>query len=56
MTRTKRGDIDKAAVKSIVILTSFAAGIPSSQANKSIEAITQAQDGQDVMPWEYGPK
>lgn len=52
MAQARQGEGDKAVFKLIVNLTGFAASIPSSQTNKSIDAIATAQGGREVTPWE----
>ena len=56
--QTKQGELDRAAVKSVVTAAGVTLGLPSSQINKTIEAIAARADGKDVSPLEYltGPK
>lgn len=56
--QSKQGELDKALVKAGVKATGYASGIPSSQINKTIDAIQAEQDGEDVSPLDYlrGPK
>jgi hypothetical protein len=51
-------EMDKAVVKSAVKAAGVTFGVPSSQANKTIDAIAAGADGRDVSPYEYltGPK
>jgi hypothetical protein len=51
--QAKQGELDKAAVKSGVTLAGFATGLPSSQINKTIDAIAAKQDGQDLNAYDY---
>ena len=51
-------EMDKAVVKAAVKTAGVTFGVPSSQANKTIDAIAADADGRDVSPYEYltGPK
>lgn len=51
-------EMDKAAIKAAVKAAGVTFGLPSSQVNKTIDAIAAAADGRDVSPYEYltGPK
>lgn len=52
-TQLQQGEADKAAVKAVVKVGGLTAGLPSTQVTKTIDAVQQAQDGDDVTPWEY---
>lgn len=51
-------DMDKGVVKAAVTAGGVTLGIPSTQINKTIDAIEARSDGRDVSPYEYltGPK
>lgn len=51
-------DLDKGVVKAAVTTTGVTLGLPSTQINKTIDAIEARRDGRDVSPYEYlvGPK
>lgn len=51
-------DMDKGVVKAAVTAGGVTLGIPSTQINKTIDAIEARADGRDVSPYEYltGPK
>lgn len=53
MTQIEQGEPDKAAAKSAVKVAGFATGLPASQINKTVDAVSAAQDGENVMPWQY---
>lgn len=44
--------------RSYVNLTGFLLGVPSSQVNKTLDAIEASNEGKEVSPYEYlaGPK
>ncbi|PJK03983.1 hypothetical protein CO612_07690 [Lysobacteraceae bacterium NML71-0210] len=48
-----QGEADKALAKSVVKMAGFWTGIPSSQINKTIDAIAAEADGKDVSPFDY---
>lgn len=51
-------EMDVAAIKAAVKAAGVTFGLPSSQVNKTIDAIAAAADGRDVSPYEYitGPQ
>ena len=51
--QAQQGEADKAAVKAAVVLAGYGAGVPSSQINKTVDAIAKEQGGADVSPLEY---
>ena len=53
VTQAEQGELDKAAAKAAVKLGGFAVGLPSSQINKTVDAVASTQDGREVMPWQY---
>ena len=52
-TEIGQGELDGAFWRSQVTLAGFAFGIPSSQLNKSLQAIEAAGEGDEVSPLEY---
>ncbi|TWT23607.1 hypothetical protein FQY83_02970 [Luteimonas marina] len=52
-TQIEQGELDGAFWRSQVTLAGFAFGIPSSQLNKSLQAIEAAGEGDEVSPLEY---
>lgn len=51
-------DVDKGVAKAAVTAAGVTLGLPSTQINKTIDAIAARADGRDVSPYEYltGPK
>ncbi|MGD4429403.1 hypothetical protein QT726_22795, partial [Xanthomonas citri pv. citri] len=51
-------DLDKGVAKAAVSAAGVTLGLPSTQINKTIDAIAARADGRDVSPYEYltGPK
>lgn len=48
-----QAEADAALAKNTVTALGFATGIPSSQINKTIDAIAAEADGKDVSPFDY---
>lgn len=58
LQQIRQGELDTAFFKAHISLAGFALGVPSSQINKTLDAIAAADDGKDVSPIEYltGPQ
>lgn len=58
LKQTEQGEADAALRRSYVNLAGFLMGVPSSQANKTLDALEAANDGKEVSPYEIliGPK
>lgn len=57
-TQAGQGEADKAGAKATIKLGGLLTGLPSSQINKTVDAVAAARDGEEVTPWEYvnGPQ
>lgn len=57
-TQIEQGEADKGAATAAIKVAGLSTGLPSTQINKTIEAVSAAQDGREVTPWEYlnGPQ
>src|SRR3546814_15854643 len=53
--QAQQGELDKAAVKSVLTVAGYATGIPAAQIKKTLDAIEAARDGEDVSVLDYLP-
>src|SRR3546814_19369283 len=53
--QAQQGELDKAAVKSVLTVAGYATGIPAAQTKKTLDAIEAARDGEDVSVLDYLP-
>src|SRR3546814_4192980 len=51
--QAQQGELDKAAVKSVLTVAGYATGIPAAQIKKTLDAIEAARDGEDVSVLDY---
>lgn len=53
-----KDELDRGVIKAAVKVAGVSLGLPSTQINKTIDAIAAREDGRDVSPYEYltGPK
>src|SRR3546814_10425655 len=51
--QAQQGELDKAAVKSVLPVAGYATGIPAAQIKKTLDAIEAARDGEDMSVLDY---
>lgn len=53
LLQAAQGEIDKGLIRSIINATGLAFGLPSTQANRIVDAAARQSDGEEVSPVEY---